>query len=199
MNLLAVDTAGENLSVALESEGTVFSLRRSTKIPHDEALLPAVESILKRAKIRWDDLDSAAVASGPGRFTGIRIGLSFAAMLGLKLRIPVLALSRLEAVAEVCPAGKILGALPGWKGEIYHQFFRRKKNLLATVGEAAWVSPGDWPQVRGEAEARGNVVSLRETDASDLLAVARRRLASKKIPPFKPFYLKPAGYERPRR
>lgn len=196
MNILAVDATGEVLSVALEAGGKVFAARKSGKRPHDETLLPVVEAVLKRGKIPWAAVDAVAAASGPGRFTGIRIGLSFIAIVGMKLRIPALALSRLEAAAEKSGANDVLAALPGWKNEVYHQRFRRKKSGLAAEGEAAWTAPEAWPQVRADAEARGLTVAYGDTDAADLLPVARRRLKAKKIPPFAPFYLKPAGYEK---
>lgn len=192
MNILAVDATGETVSVAAQAGGKIISVRRSGKRPHDELLLPAVEALLKRAKLSYDDLDAVAVASGPGRFTGIRIGLSFAAILGMKLKIPALALSRLEAAAEKSGADDALAALPGWKNEVYSQRFRR----LKAVGEAAWTAPEEWPRVRAEAEAKGLAVAYYDTDAADLLPVARRRLKDKKLPPLAPFYLKPAGYEK---
>lgn len=196
MNILAVDATGEVLSVALESGGKVYAARRSGRRPHDETLLPAVEAVLKRAKISWNALDAVAAAAGPGRFTGIRIGLAFAATVGMKLKIPALALSRLEAAAGKSGADEVLGALPGWKNEVYHQLFRRKKAGPASAGEAGWTAPDEWPRARAEAEGRGLAVAYGDTDAADLLPVARRRLRSKKIPPFAPFYLKPAGYEK---
>lgn len=195
MVILAVDATGDALSVALESEGKVLTARRGAKTKHDESLLPAVESLLKRAKLKWEDLDAVAVPSGPGRFTGIRIGMAFAAVLSMKLKIPALALSRLEAAAEKSDAADVLGALPGWKEEVYSQHFRARK----PVGDAAWTVPAEWPALKAEAEAKGQTVAFSDTDARDLLPVARRRLASKKIPKFEPFYLKPAGYERPGR
>lgn len=198
MNILAVDATGDVLSVALEARGKVLRARRRTK-GHDEALLPAVESLLKRARLKWEDLDAVAAAAGPGRFTGIRVGMAFAAIAGLQLKVPALALSRLEAAAEKSEADKILAALPGWKGEVYHRLFRRGKTGQAPAGAAAWTAAADWPRVRAAAEAAGLVVVYGDTDAADLLPVARRRLAAKKIPPFEPFYLKPAGYEKPRR
>jgi tRNA threonylcarbamoyl adenosine modification protein YeaZ len=196
MNLLTVDGTGVVLSVALESGGKIVSAKRKGKKPHDESLLPAVESLLKRAKISWDDLDAVAAAAGPGRFTGIRIGLAFAAMVGMKLEIPTLALSRLEAAAEKSCADAVLAALPGWKDEVYSQIFRRRKTGLAADGPAVWTAPADWSAARAAAEARGLTVAYGDVEAVDLLAVARRRLAAKKIPPFEPFYLKPAGYEK---
>ena len=196
MNILAVDETGEILSIALDAGGKVFAARKSGKRPHDEALLTAVEAVLKRAKISWDALDAVAAAAGPGRFTGIRIGLAFAATVGMKLKIPALALSRLEAAAGRSGACDVLAALPGWKEEVYHQRFRRNKSGLAADGGAEWTAPENWPRVRAAAEARGLAVAYGDTDAADLLPVARRRLESKKIPPFEPFYLKPAGYEK---
>jgi tRNA threonylcarbamoyladenosine biosynthesis protein TsaB len=198
MNILAVDATGDALTVALDAGGKVFAARRSGRTPHDESLLSAVEGVLKRARLAFDDLDAVAAAAGPGRFTGIRIGLSFAAILGMKLKIPALALSRLEAAAEKSPAEDVLAALPGWKDEVYSQRFRRKKSGLAADGAAAWTSPADWPRIRAEAGAKGMAVAFGDTDAADLLTVARRRLAANSIPPFEPFYLKPAGYEKPR-
>jgi tRNA threonylcarbamoyladenosine biosynthesis protein TsaB len=196
VNILAVDATGEVLSIALEAGGKVYAARKSGKRPHDEILLPVVEAVLKRAKISWDALDAVAAAAGPGRFTGIRIGLSFISIAGMKLGIPALALSRLEAAAEKSGADDVLAALPGWKDEVYHQNFSKKKSGLVAGGAAEWTAPEAWPRTRADAEARGFAVAYGETDAADLLPVARRRLKSKKIPPLEPFYLKPAGYEK---
>ncbi len=198
MNILAVDATGETLSVALDAGGRVFAARRKARRPHDETLLPCVEGVLKRARRTWKDLDAVAAAAGPGRFTGIRIGLSFAATLEFQLKIPALALSRLEAAAEAAEGERVIAALSGWKGEIYHQEFRRARGELIEAGPAAWTAAEAWPAARALAEAGGAFVALADVGAAELLPVARRRLAAKKIPPFAPFYLKPAGYEKPR-
>lgn len=196
MNLLAVDATGERLSVALLAGGRVLAASRGPKTPHDEALLPVAESLLKRAKLSWKDLDALAAASGPGRFTGIRVGMAFAAAAGHRLGIPALAVSRLEAAAEKGGAARVLAALPGWKEEVYHQAFRRTKSGLKAEGAAAWSAPADWPAARAAAERAGLAVAHGDTDAADLIPVAARSLKSRRRPPFEPFYLKPAGYER---
>jgi tRNA A37 threonylcarbamoyladenosine modification protein TsaB len=170
-NILAVDATGEVMSVALGA----FELKSAAK-KHDDALLPLVERLLKKTKLGWKDLDALAAASGPGRFTGIRIGMSFA------------------SAAARSKADLVLGALPGWKDEVYTQPFRKGK----AQGEAIWTAPKDWPAFRAAAEKRGLTVSYGATTALDLLPVADAMLASRKVPPFRPFYLKPASYERPR-
>lgn len=189
MNILAVDATGEVLSVAVGRH----ELRRAAK-KHDEALLPLVERLLKKAGLGWKDLDAIAAASGPGRFTGIRIGMSFAAAAGFQLKIPALAISRLAAAAARSKADRVLGALPGWKDEVYSQEYRKGK----ARGAAAWTAPKEWPAFRRAVEAGGLEVSFVETTAADLLPVARAALAAGKMPAFEPFYLKPASYERPR-
>lgn len=189
-NILAVDATGEVLSVAVGGH----ELRRAAK-KHDEALLPLIERLLAKAKLEWADLDAIAAASGPGRFTGIRIGMSFAAAAGFQLKIPALAISRLAAAAARSKADRVLGALPGWKDEVYAQAYRKGE----AAGEATWTPPTDWAAFRAAAEKKGLEVSYGDTTAADLLPVARRCLAAGKVPPFKPFYLKPASYERPLR
>lgn len=189
MNILAVDATGDVLSAALGR----FELKRASR-KHDMALLPLIERLLKKAGLGWKDLDAVAAASGPGRFTGIRVGMSFAGAAGFQLKRPALAISRLAAAAGKSKAERVLAALPGWKGEVYSQAYRRGK----AQGAAMWTPPQDWPARRKAAEEGGLEVSYGETSAADLLPVAAALLAAKTIPPFKPFYLKPAGYERAR-
>ena len=190
MNILAVDATGEALTAAVLAGERAFRVRRQGR--SDEKLLPAVESVLRKAGLAWKDLDAIAAAAGPGRFTGIRVGLAFAEVAAFQLKVPALALSRLEAAAEKAGGAPCLAALPGWKGEVYHQRFERG----AAKGPAEWTAPERWPAARAAAEKRGLSVVLADTDAADLLPVAARRLKARKIPPLAPFYLKPAGYER---
>ena len=189
MNLLAVDATHDVLTVAVERGGKVYRASRRGQNSHDDNLWPAVDAVLKKAKLGLDDLDAVAAASGPGRFTGIRIGLSFAAALSYALKIPAVAVSRLEADADRREGAEVTAVLPGWKGEVYHQRFKRVKNgALKAMSKAEWTAPEAWAGAK----------DLKETAAEHLLPAARRALKSKKLPPLEPFYLKPAGYEKNR-
>lgn len=190
MNLLAVDATYDVLTVAVERGGKVFRASRRGMNSHDDNLWPAVDAVLKKAKLGLDDLDAVAAASGPGRFTGIRIGLSFAAALSYALKIPAVAVSRLEADADRRHGADVTAALPGWKGEVYTQRFERAKDgTLKAAAKAEWTAAEAWTGSR----------DLKETSAEHLLPGARRALKLKKRPPLAPFYLKPAGYEKNRR
>lgn len=190
MNILAVDATTDELTVVIERDGKLFRASRRGMNTHDDDLWPAIDAALKKAKLRFEDIDAVAAAAGPGRFTGIRIGLSFAAAASFAFKIPAVAVSRLEAAADRVEGARVTGVLPGWKGEVYHQRFKRAKNgALKALAKAEWTAPEAWTGAK----------DLTETRAEDLLPAARRYLAAKTYPPFEPFYLKPAGYEKNRR
>ena len=196
MNLLAVDTTGEALSIALRAGERVFAVHRKLQAPHDETLLSRVESLLARARLKLEDLDAVAAAAGPGRFTGIRIGMAYAAIVAARLKIPVLALSRLEAAAFKTPGRLVCASLPGYRQERLYQLFRRRGRVPRPAGKPSWSSPQEWPLVRAALETQGAVVFEGETVAADLLEPAAFYLGRGRAPKFEPLYLKPAGYER---
>jgi tRNA threonylcarbamoyl adenosine modification protein YeaZ len=192
MNLLAVDTTGEALSLALQAGERVICLHRKFSAPHDETLLPQVDRLLGRAGLTLKDLDAIAAASGPGRFTGIRIGMAFAAVAASSLKIPALAVSRLEAAAGTTPGRLVCAVVPGWREEKFFQVFRRGRPAAPPV----WADPKLWRQTEDNLKRRGAVFAACDPTAKDLLRPAACHLRFKRRPRFEPLYLKPAGYER---
>ncbi|MBI3554293.1 MAG: tRNA (adenosine(37)-N6)-threonylcarbamoyltransferase complex dimerization subunit type 1 TsaB [Elusimicrobia bacterium] len=194
MNLLAVDTTGEPLSLAVRAGEKVYAFHRTLKAPHDETLLPQIDRLLKRADLELRDLDAIAAASGPGRFTGIRIGMAYAAVAAGALKIPALAVSRLEAAAGKIEGKLICAVVPGWREEKFYQVFRG----ASSVGPAVWADPKLWHERENDLRKRHAVIAECDPTAEDLLAPAARHLARKRRPVFAPLYLKPAGYEAKR-
>lgn len=215
MNLFAIDTTGNELSLALQTDTRVLSFARELAAPNDETLLPQSQRILKKAGQTWKDLDAIVVASGPGRFTGIRIGMSFAAVLARRLGIPALAVSRFEALASKTPGQLVCAVLPGWRDEMFYQLFRRGARGIGSsaggggTGSLAagasgetrpaappvWASAAQWAQARTEMAARGAILAEAAVRAPDLLSCAERLLRRQRRPRFEPLYLKPASYE----
>ncbi len=78
--VLAIDSANTPLRIALACGGRIYKASRKG-IKQEEYLFPAVKSLLKKAGIGMNDVGSVMVLRGPGRFTGIRIGLTFAAVM----------------------------------------------------------------------------------------------------------------------
>lgn len=187
--ILAVDTTGETVTVAVAGRSLSKAGGQS-----DEVILPLVEKLLKKAGLRWTDLAAVAAASGPGRFTGIRVGMSFAMAVGSELKRPALAVSRLEAAALKAGGGKVLAALDGWKEEVNFQRWADGK----PAAEPEWCAGPDWETAALKAQKDGYRVERSNVDAVDLIPVALKQLGLRRRPAFRPLYLKPASYERPR-
>ncbi len=196
MNILALDTTDDALSVALKAGDRIFTVDKPGRRPHDETLLPAVDSLLKKAKLALKDLDAIAAASGPGRFTGIRIGMAYAAVAAGQIGIPALAVTRFSAIAFKVPGERVCAVVPGWREERAYQLFRRGRGAPKAEGGPVWVAAADWPGVRKSVEDKSWIVAELRTGASDLLEPASFHLSRRRLPKFEPLYLKPAGYER---
>ena len=77
MNILAVDTAGKTLGVALmQDEHLLYECSLDAGHTHSETLMPLVDHCLRLCGMKCADIDLYAVNAGPGSFTGLRIGLA---------------------------------------------------------------------------------------------------------------------------
>lgn len=183
MNILAVDTCAEPFSAALLAGGKVHSIHKTFAKPHDEVLLPQIAKLLKKAGLKEADLDGFVAASGPGRFTGIRVGMAYAAVAASVVGKPALSLARFAALAHGRPEKKLAAVIPGFRGEKYLQLYENGKPK----------SPPEWLK---ELPRLAVPVVEGEPTAAQLLAPAEVLLRSGALPKFEPLYLKPAGYER---
>jgi tRNA threonylcarbamoyladenosine biosynthesis protein TsaB len=97
--ILAFDTATDRATSALVADGEVLGER----VTRASALLEDVDALLRQAGARQADLDALALGTGPGSFTGIRIGLALARGLALGLGLPAAGVSTLDALAAGAP------------------------------------------------------------------------------------------------
>lgn len=90
MNALIIDTSKrESIKVGLRIGKKDHYVERETDSQKAQAVLPMIEEILKKNKIKPEDLNSIEVNTGPGSFTGLRVGISVANALSFVLKIPV--------------------------------------------------------------------------------------------------------------
>ncbi len=103
MRVLAIDTALEACSCALLDTTQAAPLIASQSHPmargHAEALMPLVAAVMDEAQLDFADLDRIAVTTGPGSFTGLRVGIAAARGFGLAAAKPVVGLTTLAALA----------------------------------------------------------------------------------------------------
>src|SRR5690349_183976 len=98
--ILALDTAGSACSVAIaRGEQLLAADRREMRHGHAEALMPMVDAAMREARLTARELDAVAVSTGPGGFTGIRIGLAAAHGIALAAGARLIGISSFAAVA----------------------------------------------------------------------------------------------------
>ncbi|MEM9784150.1 MAG: tRNA (adenosine(37)-N6)-threonylcarbamoyltransferase complex dimerization subunit type 1 TsaB [Pseudomonadota bacterium] len=98
--ILGIDTSAGRCGVALVSDGMVLAeLSEVMERGHAERLFPLIEAVLQQAGAAVQDLKRIAVCTGPGSFTGLRIGVAAARGLALGRGVPAIGITRFEAVA----------------------------------------------------------------------------------------------------
>jgi tRNA threonylcarbamoyl adenosine modification protein YeaZ len=208
--LLAIDTSGMQVSVALHDGADVVA-RGDVPDPrrHAEVLTPTVEDVLARAGRRIDEVSDLAVGVGPGPFTGLRVGLVTAEVLGHVLGAPVLGVGSLDALAVAAVRAQTVGAgeefwvaTDARRQEIYWARYRGTRRLdgpgvlapadlprggLPVVGRGGLL----YPDLLGPAVGPADVAAA---DVAELAVAAMpgdaRQLPRAALLPLQPLYLR---------
>ncbi|WP_296004013.1 tRNA (adenosine(37)-N6)-threonylcarbamoyltransferase complex dimerization subunit type 1 TsaB [uncultured Alistipes sp.] len=100
--ILCIETGTDVCSVGIARDGRLLSLRESDEgRDHARKVGVFVDELLRENRLSPDELDAVAVGKGPGSYTGLRIGVSFAKGLCYGIRKPLIAVGSLDALAEV--------------------------------------------------------------------------------------------------
>jgi len=141
---LAMATATPQVAVALSTDDGLlasFALRAGRR--HGETLAPAIQSVLRLSGVTLGDVDLIAVDTGPGLFTGLRVGVSTAKALGAALDRPVVGVSSLDLLAHpLWFAGRRVAAVvDARRGEVFWSMYQPVEGAMAAVTEPAVVAP----------------------------------------------------------
>jgi tRNA threonylcarbamoyladenosine biosynthesis protein TsaB len=120
LKILAIDTTSEAGSIALVEDGGVMeevAMQSPDGFAH--VLFGEIQALLARHALGLRDLDAFASASGPGTFTGVRVGLTAVKGLAEALGRPVVAVSNLKALASFGTAELRAAVIDARRGEIY--------------------------------------------------------------------------------
>lgn len=120
MQILAIDTASPIPSVTLLARGGVWEEILPPDRRASEELLPAIERCLTSAGAALSECDRIAVCSGPGSFTGLRVGLATAWALGRAIDVPIETVPTLEVLAETARgrSTRVAALLDAGRGEV---------------------------------------------------------------------------------
>jgi tRNA threonylcarbamoyl adenosine modification protein YeaZ len=184
--LLAIDTSGMDALVALgKADGTLVAERRwAAGYRHGEELLTRIDEMLKSEGVALAALAGVVVGTGPGAFTGLRVGLATAKALARELAIPIAGVATSEALLEAAAVGdgkRAVLLLPA--GPSDRVFVAGGVATLVKGGEEPRVEPGsllvavDLPD-RAPADALVRGVQAEAGLSTALLKLGARKLAA---------------------
>lgn len=207
MNLLALDTSTEYLSLAVSRNDQTFTFNEMVGQSHSQRTLPQIDALLQQAGLSLQDCDGIVFGAGPGSFTGLRIACGIAQGLAFGANLPVIGISTLLAVAQQCydafGATKIIACLDARMQEIYHAVYEKtatgwiehhpasleKPNAVANVTGNGWVGAGSGWQAYGDALTEHYAGQMQASyahltpDAATMLKLAQPLFASGKTIP----------------
>ncbi len=147
MNILAIDTATEACSVALQINDKVISKFEICPQQHSQRLLPMVDELLSQAAIGLNELDALAFGRGPGSFTGVRIATGMVQGLAFGANLPVAGVSTLAAMAQQTfahtDATRCACAIDARMSEVYFAVYERREQQVVEVVSERVCSPAD--------------------------------------------------------
>lgn len=152
MNLLAIDTSSAYAFCAVSTaDGVQREVRSHGTVSHNEELSQLTQRVLQEAGLTTQNLSGLVLGSGPGSFTGLRIGYSFAKGLALALRLPVTVIPSMQAIAQ---------ALEGAVGPVVVCADARREEVFVAVyerGSAGQVGQLLAPRIVSKAELAAEV------------------------------------------
>ncbi|WP_175638015.1 tRNA (adenosine(37)-N6)-threonylcarbamoyltransferase complex dimerization subunit type 1 TsaB [Metabacillus schmidteae] len=136
MKALAIDTTNNVLGISLVEEETVVGeYITNLKKNHSVRAMPAIERLLHDCDLTPKDLEKIIVATGPGSYTGVRIGVSIAKTMAWALKIPIVGISSLEILAANGRYfdGLISPIFDARRGQVYTGLYQYENSELVTV------------------------------------------------------------------
>ena len=133
MKILSIDTSGSNCSACIFEDGKIISeFNLSVGITHSQTLLPIIDILNKNANIDISDIDVFACSTGPGSFTGLRIGIATIKGFALSLDKKVIGVPTLYSIANNIPYfdGAICSVLDARNNNVYAAIYDSNLNMV---------------------------------------------------------------------
>ncbi len=160
--ILCIETSTNICSVALVRNGEVLSSLEEHQVnSHATLLTVLIEKIMKDKRIEMNELDAVAVSSGPGSYTGLRIGVSVAKGICFAIKKPLIALTSLQILAtriiiaakDVCsePGTLICPMIDARRMEVYSALFDSEMNCIGEI-KAEIIDSDSYASILGESK-----------------------------------------------
>ncbi|MFA5010238.1 MAG: tRNA (adenosine(37)-N6)-threonylcarbamoyltransferase complex dimerization subunit type 1 TsaB [Patescibacteria group bacterium] len=127
-NILGIDTATAETVIGLNGEVVSWISNRN----QSKELLPAIDKLIRSQKLTPQQVRGIVVNTGPGSFTGLRVGLTVANGFGYGLKIPVVGMSEFDVIRLVYPKVDLI-ILDAKRGELFVQSGKQKPKLISAT------------------------------------------------------------------
>lgn len=147
MYVLGIDTATNSGGVALSRNGEVLGvLMVKSPLRYSELIIDSVAFLLAQHRLKLSDIDCFAVTSGPGSFTGIRIGLATVKAFGQSLNRPVVPVPTLEALAYRYRHvfSRVAPMIDARRQQVYAAVYSVQGSRTSEVMAATVAPPAEW-------------------------------------------------------
>ena len=175
--ILIINTSGANLEFVLDDKyKSVVVEKQSVALPIE------TEKFIKESGASWNDISAIGVVTGPGSFTGIRLGIAYAKGIAMGLNVPVVGISAFDLYLAQTPDAFV--AIDSGRGD----FFVSAANLSPQIMEIDELETKqmEWPRTVGH----------KPFDLKLGTAVVQKILESGKLEPVVPMYLRPSYAEQ---
>lgn len=153
MNLLAIESSTEFLSLAVQTGAGVTSFHEATGPAASQRILPEIRRLLAEAGLTLAELDGIVYGTGPGAFTGVRVAVGVTQGLAFGANLPVVGVSSVQAVAQAAwletQAEKVLVCLDARMGEVYHAALIKQPHGWLEVSPPVVCKPHAVPVIEG--------------------------------------------------
>ncbi len=207
MLILAIDTSTSAIAVAVHRPGADPTVAVAVDArAHTELLAPLVQRALDEAGATVRDVTDIAVGTGPGPFTGLRVGLVTAVTMGYALDVPVHGVCSLDVLAEqallACDADEVLVASDARRREVYWARYARDAGAARALTPPAVEAPAGIPETVRMLPTAGRgpllypdllpaqLATVLDVDPAVLARIAERRLDAGVPMPVEPLYLR---------
>ena len=150
MKILAVETATEACSAALYDGESLLERYQLAPREHNNLILPMIESLLEEAQWQMGDIEGLAFGAGPGSFTGVRIAAGVIQGLALALKVQVVRVSTLAALADdgmrELNVERVIAAIDARMGEVYWgRYHKNEKGQMILIDDEKVIDPNQVP------------------------------------------------------
>lgn len=146
MIILGIETATTRVGCAIGGvEGVLASFHATRGRRHAETLTPAIKFVLDQAQVDTSEISAIAVDTGPGLFTGLRVGVATAKAMAQALRVPMLGSSSLDLLAfSVRYTSRLVAAaVDARRGEVFYALYRQVPGGIQRLTDYTVGPPAD--------------------------------------------------------